>query len=96
MGMIQFRLYAVCCILESHSLQSKLVPIIATDFDNAICLKFAYGKDVEEVKENLIEQGYLKRLEKKENCKYCKNGKLQLISVDVAFTEKIVDFINWQ
>ena len=81
MGMIQFRLYAVCCILESHSLKSKLVPIIATDFDNAICLKFAYGKDVEEVKEN---------------CKYCKNGKLQLISVDVAFTEKIVDFINWQ
>lgn len=96
MGMTRFRLYAICCVLETQSLKSKLVPIIATDLGNAICLKFTYGNGIEEAKENLIKQGYLKRLENMENCKYCRNGKVELISVDVAFTEKITDFIEWQ
>lgn len=96
MGMKQFRLYAVSCVSENGFAKSKLVPVVATEHPNEVCLKFSYGKDVEEAKENLIKQGYLKRLEDMENCKYYQDGKEKHISVDIAFTDKIIEFINWQ
>lgn len=93
---MNYKLFCAIAIPENNVFKSKIIPIITKDTSSGFCLKNTFEFFEDKAIQSLIDKGYIRRLEEPERVRIWRNKKEVTVTIDVEFTEKIKDFINWQ